>query len=491
MFFAWLGFIGAKRNMGRSILAITAMAMAAGFLTYVISLSRGYPFSYRAEYRAIHGGEIALYDRQLLGGIEETEYFFTLRGLPHTDLSVMMPELYEGGYLSASEKGVPFTEDTLQRIGALSNVQGVYPRYQIPALSSGLYDVWATPLRGRDIQLDSLQSIAPSGIISEGRWFTEQDAGDYVCIVSKYQHFPVGQPAPRVGDTITVLVPQLQGADYRVDYLDLLPIQLRVIGIVDIRMRPLTYTTVDDFGILTENNEVTTYMQCDEIQIPLTTWQSIWSTRSDEEYLPSQLSLMVSDMSYLQDIVLEVQNAFPEYTVFGIPQVLQRAETNLRIEDPRQIYHHPDQDVARSLLMPDNVAPEAMRQDLRIPMSILILINAAMVMASNLLIMVSERRKEIGILKAVGARRWQIAQMILCEALLISGFGALLGFSFFRLPALLNQMTNRVAMIRLLQTLASDLGVVLGATAVFTLIFGLLPAMQMAALSVQEVLQSE
>ena len=491
MYFAWLGFIGAKRNMGRSLLAITAMAMAAGFLTYVISLSRGYSFLYRADYRAIHGGEIAMYDRQLVGGVADKEYYYTLRGLPHTDLSVMMPELFEGGYLAASDQGEPFTAEVIQRIGALSHVMGVYPRYQMPALTSGQFDMWATPLRGRDVALDNLQSITPHSIISEGRWFTEQDAGEYVAVVSKHQHFPVGQPAPKVGDILTVLVPKLYGTSYIVDYLDLYPIELRIIGIVDVRMRSLTYTTVDEMGTLIENNDVGTYMQSDEIQIPLATWHNIWAMQSEETYVPSQLSLLASDMSYLQDVVLEVQSAFPEYAVFGIPSVLQRAETNLRIENPRQILHHPDQDVARSLLMPDTVAPEAMKQDLRLPMSVLILINAAMVMASNLLIMVSERRQEIGVLKAIGAKRIQIAQMILCEALLISGFGAVLGFAFFRLPAMLNQMTNRIAIGTLLHTLLSDLGIVLGATAVFTLIFGLLPAMQMAALSVQEVLQSE
>ena len=132
-----------------------------------------------------------------------------------------------------------------------------------------------------------------------------------------------------------------------------------------------------------------------------------------------------------------------------------------------------------------------MAMDLRLPLSIMIFINAALVIASNLLIMVNERRTEIGILKAVGAKRSQVVQMILSEALLTSLLGAFWGFIIFRLPAVFNQLTNNIAFAELLGSLGMDIAFVFGVTAFAALLFGMLPALTMANLSVREVLQTE
>jgi len=230
-------------------------------------------------------------------------------------------------------------------------------------------------------------------------------------------------------------------------------------------------------------------MQSDEIHIPLSTWLRIWEEAGGESYEPQQLALQVNDLSYLEDIVLELQQTFPEFTFHSVTRLVDRAQRNLHLEQLSMVAQEPR--LAQHIKLPPAMEQPALAFDLRLPMTILIFINAALVIASNLLIMVSERRTEIGILKAVGSTRPDVIQMVLSEALLISVFGSLIGFVVFRVPAIFTQLSNKVPFAALSGDVLRDLAMVLSIAVVSSLIFGMLPATVMANLSVREVLQTE
>lgn len=490
-----LGFVSAWRNLTRSMLAILSMAMAAGFLTNAISLSRGYPAGKDASMRSLIGGEVVVYDRQLMGSSADESHpwaYRKLQGVENTDLAVMMPELFSSGYMTRQAAIEPMTDERLKAIEALPAIKAVYPRYQLPAMSSSDSRLWETPLRGRDAELDRQLLISPERLITEGRWFDERDQGQPVAVVSSQQRYPIGQPRTGLGDILKIVVPRVQyrGDDILYDYQQPLLYELRVIGVMDIQnqMFETVLEEMTELGPQIADVSLPLYMQCNEVQIPLGTWQEIWKEAGGREYLPQQLSLLVNDLSYVEDAVLTVQSHYPEYTVMSVPQLVSRAQQNYVLDDTSILINAG----AGALLFRDEqISQTGMAMDLRIPLSILIFINAALVIASNLLIMVNERRTEIGILKAVGAQRGQVIQMILSEALLISVVGALAGFLVFRIPAFLNQLTNWAGLSALVLSLLGDLVVVLSVSGIAALIFGMLPALTMANLSVQEVLQSE
>jgi len=484
-----LGLISAWRNTSRSLLAIVSMALAAAFLTNAISLSRGYTGRFREAYRGIHGGEIAVYAAPLEGaaGGDTELHYTTLKGVENTDLAAVMPQLFSG-YMAPLVQPDPISEETLQQMASVSGVVGVYPRYQIPAMSCGTSTMRASPLRGRDYALDARLSFHPRNLLTGGRWLTPEDEGKYVAVVTERRGLLSGEPTASLGEDLHLTVPRIRhvGSEVHYDYDDPVLITLRIVGTIDVPLRREVYVHSSN-----ANNEraVVLYLNTDEIQIPLATWYSIWQAAGGQEYVPQQVSLMVRDMSYLEDVTVMVRSRFPDYTVLSVPELLARAEGTFRLENPEMLYVIP---AVAYLLGPRTAATQrGIASDLRMPLSILIFSNAALVIASNLLIMVNERRTEIGILKAVGGRRIEIIQMILSEAMITSLLGAFWGFAFFRIPGVLMQLTNRVPFSSLVGSLTADLAFVFGVTAAAAIIFGMLPALAMANLSVREVLQTE
>ena len=486
-----LGFISAWRNTSRSLLAILSMALAAGFLTNAISLSRGYVGRYREAYRGIHGGEIAVYGMQLEGtaGNDEELIFTALSGVENTDLDAVMPQLFNG-YMAPTSSSAPITPQQLEIMANIAGISGVYPRYQMPAMSSGSSTLRYTPLRGRDYDLDNKLSFHPGNLITAGRWFNPADEGQNVAVVLERRGVLSGEDTASLGEDLQLVVPRIRYGEGTIlyDYDDPLLVTLRIIGVVDVPLRHEDYSSVSNSGQRV-GLSITFYLNTSEVQLPLTTWQRIWQEAGGQEYLPQQVALMVDDMSYLEDIALMVRVGFRDYTVLSVPELLANAEGTYLLENPEILFAVPQ--VASAFAPRGAATQRGMATDLRLPLSILIFTNAALVIAANLLIMVNERRAEIGILKAVGSRRIEIMQMILSEAMLTSLLGAFWGFAFFRVPGILNQLTNRVPLDSLIGSITMDLAFVFGVTATASLLFGLLPAMAMGNLSVREVLQTE
>jgi putative ABC transport system permease protein len=100
---------------------------------------------------------------------------------------------------------------------------------------------------------------------------------------------------------------------------------------------------------------------------------------------------------------------------------------------------------------------------------------------------VSERTREIGLRKSLGARRRDILWQILTESITLSTFGGLVGTSLGFLAAyVVSQLTP-------LPSIVEPWSVALGIsmTAVVGLFFGLYPAMRASALDPIEALRKE
>jgi putative ABC transport system permease protein len=115
------------------------------------------------------------------------------------------------------------------------------------------------------------------------------------------------------------------------------------------------------------------------------------------------------------------------------------------------------------------------------------LVVGGIVIMNIMLMVVSERTREIGLRKALGARRRDIVWQILTESVTLSIFGGIVGISLgFGLAVLISKFSPLPASVQLWSVMMG-----IGITALVGLFFGLYPAMRAAALDPIEALRRE
>lgn len=472
------GLLNARRNLSRSGLMLLSMALAAGFYTHVMSLSRGYAQLYKADYRFIAGGEINAYAPQFSGLTPDddvTWYYQPPLFLQTTDLDRFRPDVLNVGFLTSEEISRVFSSQIVEAIAAVEGIAAVSPYYRMPALLVTEYGQRQVALRGRELRYDRQQAKPPEALVGDGRWFNEEDEGQLVAVVSSRQHYDPGEKMAGVGDVLCLKIPTVT-SDYAY-YEQSRIVELTVVGIIDAASRMYDGgASINEF-----------YQLVDEIQIPQSTWAAVWEQSSAEPFAPSQLSLIVPDISYLEDTVSTLRMRFPKHSFFSVPQLAEEAERKLLTEKASDLPPVLRDIAARTR----NELQVGLPPDLRLPLTALVFLNAALVVASNLLIMANKRREEMGILKTLGATRSNVIHMVLSEALCIAGLGASCGFLFFRVPAMLNQVTNGQRWPQLLWSFSADLLLVYAVTGIAVFVFALIPAARMASVSVLDAFRND
>jgi putative ABC transport system permease protein len=146
-----------------------------------------------------------------------------------------------------------------------------------------------------------------------------------------------------------------------------------------------------------------------------------------------------------------------------------------------------------SVSMLKRIIDREMRQVTRIVTAIpaVALIVAAIGAANLMMANVNAKARQIAVLRAVGATKWQIARLILGEACVLAVLGSALGLALgFHLAAHSNYVANRLVGFKPIWTVPWDwVGYGIAFTSVMCLLAGLLPARRAARSDVVSALQ--
>ncbi|MDP2871528.1 MAG: ABC transporter permease [Bacillota bacterium] len=506
-----LGFTNARRNLGRSVMAVLGAAVAAMIMTSIISLSGGYPAQGWIEARTFLGADILVFatkhlvgpedlrpDKvQVVGGAAEPARWAMASLSPNVvcDLMTLQPELYAQGFISPGGAGArPIDIEDLRRtLSGDPRITQVVPSFFLPirltyeyVLDDQLYhaELPQAVLRARDFTVQA----------SGGLDFGQLLVGDSRCPTPDEQHGLVGLLDASLGllgyhppnpDTprLMVWVPAVSiGADGQVsyDFLRETAYEIDLVGQYATRTGAVSWQTPKGDYMHEDLFWVTP-----QLQIPAGAFADIWAGVSGGMPLDHavQVGLRVDRLAYVEDIATELRRLLPAYSVVSVPQQMELAHVRGL---PEASFSAPIE-----MLGGTDIPQTGLPVDLSRTFFVLVCLVAALLMATNLLFLVSERRKEIGILKAIGARGTDVALMILTEALTLNLLGTLLGFGLIRILATWTMISNRIPIAEIGRATANDFAVVMSAAALAAALFGMLPAWQMARLTSMEVLRND
>lgn len=464
-----LAFANVWRRISRSTLTLLAMAMAASVLTAGLSLSQGTTRAAFREYRDYYGGDILVMSPGFIGAspvqpssdvpIEER----ILADSAFSQLALLFPDFAVTGYLGEQHwRHAPLNPDRLDILASYPGVMSLTPHLTLPVY-----------LNGTRYELKPLPS-------SYGAMVTLPTADALVM-----NSFPSRRPAYQPGERLTVMIPVIKidadglpFADYAAPST---AYEFTLAEKISWPTRVLTWSPEGGGDMRTEQG----YVHAHELYVPQEEWLRIWQSQADAAPYPvTSVSLTVEDMSLVNTLARAIAESFPELAVMPVPSVARHVERYALLD---RFYQAPAELWA---YQGDGIDPYAPLEFGMIT-SILLYLNAGMLLASQMLASIASRRNEIGILKAIGGRNREVVGMILLEALILAIIGAGAGFTLVRAAGIHQAVTNRVGLGQIILSTFREAGIVAVLTGSVSLLFGALPAWRVARLTVMDVFRNE
>lgn len=451
-----------RRNLSRSLLALASMAVAAAILTGTMSMDQGYPRGAFWEHRRLAGADVVIYASRAalpgLGGVEKLQWELGL-DQHHSDLVQHFPVLARQGHLALPEQRALDLErlpDGLDHAG----IAGVEPFLAMPAFVQvpGSRQVLPVVLRGRHLEVD-----ASVWQVTE---LTPADDGALVCLVNR--EVPPGWPNFSQHPVLVVEVPRVvahgpAGTIY--DYTHRYQFTLEIRGVYAF---PASVTDAVARGReAAEAAEAPGYLPSNQIFLPAGTLERMFVKAGGTggfRYV-HQLGVRVDDMVQAREVAAYLQERIPWARVFTLPQLV-RASWGQAGQVPVS------RDVTQVFIY-------------------LAFALAGMLVTTNMLILVAQRRKEIGVLKAIGASSGEIVLMVLGETLVLAGLGSFLGFALVRGFYLLIYLASGVSLTRVGLGTLQAASYVTGLASLTALLAGLVPSVIAARSTAREVLRHE
>ncbi len=530
--FLALGLVNVRRNLGRSMLAVTGATLAAMIITSMIALSSGYPAMGWMSMRAFMGADVIVYhtphlvrpgslgggplaagvatgpvaagaiDPVAAGVATESPAEWSFATVPidqYSDLQSFHPELYSHGFLSPQGDEFPpldvsAVESTLAASG---HVKGVSPAYFLPSVrlefdvpdrespeGTRTVALPRTVLRSRDFGFQAAvggwpfdQLLVEGRVPGPGEKFAAVGLVD--AMLSQFGH----EEVPRPGTVARLYVPRVAvepGGEWVIDYTHQTRFDIEVVGNYATPTGVVAWTSPDGTTMVEEQFWITP-----QVQVPEGFFAGVFAAVSGGADLTHalQIGVAVTPFSEVENIAAAIQGQLPGASVISVPRQADIAAVRglpaAAIRAPLEVLGDP------------TVQQIGLPVDLNQAIIVMVSLIAALLLAANMLFLVAQRRREIGVLKAIGARARDIGLMILTEALTLNLAGMVIGFLVIRVFATWTLISNKIPLAEIGRTTLSDFLVVATAGASAAAAFGLLPAWQMARLTSLEVLRNE
>jgi len=491
-----LGVTNARRNLSRSMLSVVSMAVAAMVLSAALFLAAGYPAQAYLLHRVFAGGDIMIYPRALslaspAGANESGGADYGFSRMPRdwiSELYAYSPEVYDYGVFMSSTAAWFDLDEITARIERVSGVTDIYPYLTLPAFES-YYDRQAaydrgglTAIRGRSIDKDLRYFYLQEFIVS-GRPLSVMDYGLYRAIVDLGRGGTAGYGEPGAfggvsGGGIDLLIPRLSIATddgtAAFDYADMVPYRFRVVGGYVLKL-----------GDDSSGRSAPAYAT-PQVIVPDDTFHEIWAavTGGAPVAVP-QVTVSVANLYSVETVASRLREALPDCTVVSVPQAA-------RIAEMRGLPQGWSRTRSSASLQVAAVAGEvSLPGEVKYLLLGLTSMLAALVVAANSLVMLTQRRQEIGVLRALGAARRDIMMMVLSEVSVVSTIGAAIGYGFVRAAVVYQQLTGRASLAAIGVEILRDGLLVVGLCVAGAILFGLAPAVRSTAISTMEVLRQE
>jgi hypothetical protein len=383
------------------------------------------------------------------------------------------PHVAKEGFLAASEPVLrPMTAADAAALRENPEVASVQPIYRIPAWRELMSDRQATAVRALRPDDPLLKYVSKQ---------LNQQLSDGAISVLLNSKLPPGRSLPELGQQITLTVPSFifaPNGSVQVNDTELHSMTVTVGGFYALPTREIFWAD-DQGGTQSEQG----YFDRDEIWMSEAAWQSLWQLAAPDQPMQAfSYGINVRNMGILESVSSELQVNNPALTIVSAPNLAKLASQSALID---HFTRAPEQ-----YQTAESKPQIGLPQDMGRLLSLFIYLNAGLLMAARMLTGAAARRKEIGILKAIGGRRRDILLMALTEAVVLSLIGSTIGFVITYTAALVQQLTNHVALTSILLDLMKSYGVVFGQTVAIGLVFGLLPAWRLSKLTVSEVLRA-
>lgn len=547
----YLGLVNSLRNIGRSLLAVAAMALAALMMTGSLTLGEGYTALRSAEYRAFLGGDILVYPawawptERDVANLEPGSVRVAV--LPYhfaSPLAYFHPDYYVEGYLTTAPTAPRYSMFSdadqmaalIETASAHPEVTGVVPYTAVPVMSGSLeldagrgstrvplegYVLRACPpnLMGdagaeipHELRLVSAMAIPPSVTVYHAAGMTLSDVMFWEPGVSIVDGRPL---AGTDGDAPVAIINRR--SVIRREQLNTHAVVFSQ-GVQTVRLTLPSIvpggsasggTPYYDFGrpVTVDIEVVGSY----DVASRLLSWTPMAEVSQHEQLYMEAPELLLSQA--VIERILEAMGLPPG----GLPPVGAVALTltnqtkaaavseELRetIRDFSVVSVVQETTYANARHLPEKIyeSPVEMRPTplpLRQPAipsdagniyGILLFGFAGLVAAGNSTLMVLSRRTEFAILKAIGMRGFEIAIVVMVEVATLAFIGLLIGFTTAEIGSLPVLLTNKVGLAAALKGLARDFGIVAAATLTCALVFALVPVRKTLRITVAEAMR--
>ena len=429
-----------------------------------------------SQYREYFSGEILVLSPGFMGAspLGDSESAIVKRTLADSGFNPILklyPDFAQGGYYTEADKEYrAFTSADIELLESQAQVTGVTPYITIPGTTADD--------QGIDIRVMPAESTDTLWQISKWSGAGAGLATDFDAVINSY-----GGPGADLGAILEVNIPYFKIDKMGLPYVDRglghKTYRVRVVGKAQFPTRAISWS--DSQGnVHTEQG----YLHAPEFYLTEDTWQGLWQHHgAGAPYPVVAVSLKVDNLGLLSQKSQELSETLPQWAILSVAKLATRAERYNLLDHFYQAPAH--------LWQGGVEVNEFAQQNYGTLTALLLFLNAGMLLASQMLASVASRRNEIGILKAIGAKKREVVNMILVEAILIAVLGASVGFSLVKLAAIHKALSNHSPFLSILTTTVVEMGGVLGVTILASLLFGALPAWRVSQLTVMEVFRNE